>query len=40
VVVDAVVVDDLQEVKTIEATITTEINPKRAFFFTCSSFSI
>jgi hypothetical protein len=38
VVVDVVVVDELQEARTIEAMMTREVNPKRAPFFTFSSF--
>jgi hypothetical protein len=38
VVAAVVVVDDLQEAKTIEAMITREIDTKRALFFTFSSF--
>jgi hypothetical protein len=38
VVAVAVVVDELQEAKTIEATMRRLTNPQRAPFFTCSSF--
>ncbi len=38
VVAAVVVVDELQDAKTIEATMRRLINPKRAPFFTCSSF--
>jgi hypothetical protein len=39
VVADAVVVDEPHEARTIEAMMAREINPKRAPFFTFSSFS-
>lgn len=40
VVAAVVVVDELQDAKTIEPTMRRPINPKRARFFTCSSFFI
>lgn len=40
VVAAVVVVDELQDAKTIEPAMRRLINPKRALFFTCSSFFI